>query len=244
MYIQLAHNTSFSTTMHETPFFLMFGQQARLPIDIIFDIPHVDISTTTEEFARSTRDNRQIVFELARRNLSQRVDQQEANNFKLPSIPEFTSGQKVLVYKPHQSTDRPNIKLIQPWRGPDITCSESSRVVHRIRLSDDTKQMAVHLTPIKTYRPRQSAPAPDFHKLAKLFQGKTEPTPYLVESETVLPHIGTYQVADVVDHRRRQGRHSFHNYIYRLRLIGFGPEADIEYRAHQVPQCQKLIAAY
>ena len=28
-FIQLAHNTSFSTTMHESPFFLMFGRQAR-----------------------------------------------------------------------------------------------------------------------------------------------------------------------------------------------------------------------
>ena len=42
-FIQLAHNTSFSSTMHETPFFLMFGRQARLPIDIIFGIPHVGI---------------------------------------------------------------------------------------------------------------------------------------------------------------------------------------------------------
>ena len=41
-----------------------------------------------------------------------------------------------------------------------------------------------------------------------------------------------------------KGRHSPHNYIYRLRLKGFGPEADLEYRAHQVPQCQELIAAY
>ena len=48
-FIQLAHNTSFSSTMHETPFFLMFGRQARLPIDIIFGIPHVGRSTTTEE---------------------------------------------------------------------------------------------------------------------------------------------------------------------------------------------------
>ena len=47
-FIQLAHNTSFSSTMHETPFFLMFERQARLPIDIIFGIPHFDRSTTTE----------------------------------------------------------------------------------------------------------------------------------------------------------------------------------------------------
>ena len=66
-----------------------------------------------------------------------------------------------------------------------------------------------------------------------LGQGKTLPTPALEESETVSPHIGIYQVADVVGHRRGQGRHSPHNYIYRLRLKGFGPEADLT-RSHNV----------
>ena len=243
-FIQLAHNTSFSSTMHETPFFLMFGRQARLPIDIIFGIPHVGKSATTEEFAHATRENLQIAFELARRNLSERIEKQKADNSKLPPISEFTPGQKVLIYKPHHSTDGPNPKLIQPWRGPYIICSKLSPVVYRIRHPDDTKQVSVHLAHIKSYRPRQSAPAPDFHKLEGLFLGKTLPTPALEESETVPPHIGTYQVADVVGHRRGQGRHSPHNYIYRLRLKGFGPEADLEYRAHQVPQCQELIAAY
>ena len=124
----------------------------------------------------------------------------------------------MLVYKHHHSTDGPNPKLIQPWRGPYIICSKLSPVVYRIRHPDDTKQVSVHLSGIKSYRPRQSAPAPDFHKLEGLFLGKTLPTPALEESETAPPHIGIYQVADVVGHRRGQGRHSSHNYIYRLRL--------------------------
>ena len=53
-FIQLARKTPFSSTMHKTSFFLMFGRQARLPIDVIFGIPHVGRSTTTEEFAHST----------------------------------------------------------------------------------------------------------------------------------------------------------------------------------------------
>ena len=219
--MQLAHNTSFSSTMHETPFFLMFGRQARLPIDIIFGIPHVGRSTTTEEFAHSTRENLQIAFELARRNLSERFDKQKASNSKLPPIPEFTPGQKVLVHKPHHSTNGPNPNLIQPWRGTYIICSKLSPAVYRIRHPDDTKQVSVDLAHIKSYRPRQSAPAPDFHKLEGLFLGKTLPTPALEESEKVPPHIGIYQVSDVVGHRRRRGRHSPHNYIYCLRFKGF-----------------------
>ena len=128
----------------------------------------------------------------------------------------------MLVYKPHDSTDGPNPKLIQLWRGPYVICSKLSSVVYRIQHPDDTKQVSVHLAHIKSYRPRQSAPAPDFHKLEReLFLGKTLPTPALEESETVPPHIGIYQVADVVGHRRRQGRHSPHNNIYCPRLKGF-----------------------
>ena len=138
---------------------------------------------------------------------------------QLTSYTGIHPGQKVLVYKPHQSTDGPNPKFIQPWRGPYIICSKVPPVVYRIRLPDDTKQVSVYLGHIKTYRSRQSAPAPDFHKLEKLFVGKTLPTPALEESDTALPHIGIYQIADVVGHRRGYGRHnSSHNYIYRLRL--------------------------
>ena len=183
----------------------------------------------------------QIAFELARRNLSERINTQKANNSKLPPTPKFTPGQKVLIYKPHPSTDGPNPNLIQPWRGP----YKLSPVMYRIRHPDDTKQVSVHLAHFKSYRPRQSAPAPDFHKLEGLLLGKKLPTPALEESETIPSHIGTYyQVADVIGHRRGQGRHSPHNHIYRLRLKGFGPEADLEYPAHHAPQCQELITVH
>ena len=91
-FIQLAHNTSYSTTMHVAPFLSMFGRQEILPIDMIFVIPHVGRSTTTEQFTHSTRENLQIAIEIARRNLSERIDKQKTNSSKLPPIPEFTPG--------------------------------------------------------------------------------------------------------------------------------------------------------
>ena len=59
-----------------------------------------------------------------------------------------------------------------------------------------------------------------FTKRENVFLGKTSPTPALDESETVVSRIDIYQVDDVVDHRRGQGRHTSYNYIYRLRPKG------------------------
>ena len=73
--------------MHETLFFLMFGRQPRLPVDIILGIPHVGRTADTEEFAQNTRDNLQIAFELARRNLTERADKQAEQKSKLKTVP-------------------------------------------------------------------------------------------------------------------------------------------------------------
>lgn len=37
---------------------------------------------------------------------------------------------------------------------------------------------------------------------------------------------------------------SYHCYIYRLRLKGFSPKAEVESQAHQVPQWYESIAEY
>ena len=171
------------------------------------------------------------------------LNKQNVANSKLPTVPEFPLNKKVLVYKPHQSTDGPSPKLIRPWRGPYTICSKLSLVVYRVQLPNGTKQVSVQFTHIKSYIPRQSTPAPDFHKVGNILPGKTLPTHTLDESETVLPRRGTYQVADVVGHRCGQGRHSSQSYIYCRRPKGFGPEADLECRAHQVLRCQESISA-
>ena len=241
--VQMAYNTSFNTTMHETPYFLMFGRQARLPVDVILGLPHVGTTTDTERFSQKTRDNLQIAFELARQNLKERADKQSAQNKKLPQIPVFEVGQKVLVYKPYQEADGPNPKLILPWRGPYIICSQLSPVVYRVRRANESREVSVHLAHLKQYYARQKPPAPQFNKLAEYFLGKRIPLP-AVENDENQPRIERYIVDKVVDHKTGRGRKSLHNYKYRLRLKGYGPESDLIYRADEVPQCHEMISAY
>ena len=98
----------------------------------------------------------------------------------------------------------------------------------------------------KTTHTRSIGSSTEPNRLDNLFLGKTLPAPAWDESKTVLPQIGIYQVADVVGHRRGRRRHSFQYALYpsSTTLKGFGPAADLESRAHQVPQCKKNIAAY
>ena len=124
--------------MHETPFFLKFGRQPRLPVGTILGIPHVRRTADTEEFAQNTRDKLQIASELARRNLTKRADKNAEQNSKLKPHPVSKPGQDVLVYRPYQDSDGPNPKLLLPYRGPYVLYSQLSPVVYRVRLTNDT----------------------------------------------------------------------------------------------------------
>ena len=104
--------------------------------------------------------------------------------------------------------------------------------------------MSVHLAHIKRYHPREKPPAPEFYKLANFFLRKQIPLPALDHQDQILPRIESYIVDKVVSHRRGPGRKSTHNFKYRARLQGYGPESDVEYRADEVPQCHELITAY
>ena len=243
-FIQLAYNTSFSSTMHETPFFLMFGRKPRLPVDIILGIPHVETTSNTEDFSKTTQENLQLAFELARRNLSERTQKQAAQNAKLRPIPVYKPGELVLVYRPYQDSDGPNPKLLLPWRGPYVICSQLSPVVYRVRRQNETREVSVHLAHIKRYYARKTPPAPDFDKLAEFFLGRPISLPELDHPDEAQPKIESYVVDKVVNHRSGKGPKTPYNYRYRLRLRGYGPESDLEYRADEIPKCQEMIAAY
>ena len=234
-FVQLAHNTSFSATMHETPFFFMFGRQPRLPVDIILGIPHVERTADTEELAQNTRDNVQIAFELARRTLTERADKQAEQKCKLKPYPVFKPGQKVLVYRPYQDSDGPNPKLLLPWRGSYVVFSQLSLVVYTAHLTNDTREVSVQLAHIKPYHQRETSPAPQFEKLVERFLGEPIYLPELDHPDAAQPKIESYFVDRVVDHKIGPGRPSPHNYKYRLRLRDNGPESDLEYRADDIP---------
>ena len=159
-------------------------------------------------------------------------------------MPVFKPGELVLVYRPYQDSDGPNPKLLLPWRGPYVICSQLSPVVYRVRRQNETGEVSVHLAHIKRYYARKTPPAPDFDKLSEFFLGRQIPLPELDHPDEAQPKIESYVVDKVVNHKSGKGPKTPYNYRYRLRLRGYSPESDLEYRADEIPQCQEMIAAY
>ncbi len=243
---QLAYNTSYSSTVHETPYFLMFGRQARLPVDIIMGLPHLGYEVDTHEFSKTTQENLQLAFELARRNLNERAEKQQIANSDATKYPVFRPGQRVLLFRPH-ATDGPNPKLQSPWRGPFVVRSQLSPVVYRVRpdsRSAEVSDVSVHLAHLKPYHSPSRPPAPDFNLLGEMFLGKSIPLPALLSDDNSAPRIESYVVDRIAGPDRARGRPGPHNYLYRLRLRGYGASQDLIRRAHEVPQCREMIAAY
>ena len=87
-FVQFAHSTAYSTTLQETPHFLMFRRAAVLPVDLILGVPCTSAQQKQLDYSKETVENLQLAYELARRNLRERADKQAVVNETL-SFPSF-----------------------------------------------------------------------------------------------------------------------------------------------------------
>ena len=68
----MAHATTYTSTVHETPHYLLFGRMPTLLIDIIMGMPQAELPDTASHLPRA--------YELARQNLDERSAVRESSN--------------------------------------------------------------------------------------------------------------------------------------------------------------------
>ena len=114
----MAYNTSVQSSMGFTPFYLMFGCQARLPVDIIYGTgapegESRDVSTYVASLKRRMSE----AFEIVRRNVSKHHQYQKTLYDEKVHGKPYKPGDWVWLHSPviPRGSSR---KLHRPWKGP------------------------------------------------------------------------------------------------------------------------------
>ena len=175
-FVQMAHNTAYSSTLHETPQYLMFGRMPTLPIDVIVGMSQADIPDSALQYTHKTVENLKFAYELARQNLGERANAQATSNADL-RYQQFQPGDLVLVHQSHNAQDDPNNELLSPWRDPYQVRHRVSPVVYRVSKDGDSAETSVHLGRMKPYHQRSVFADPDFNEINQICLLYTSPSP-------------------------------------------------------------------
>ena len=119
------YNTSEQGSTGFTPFYLMFGRQARIPLDLMFRTP-VDETRSANQYAWSLRQSLQNAYELVRKNLK------TASYRQKDLYDERIYGKLYkVVWQHNPAVPRGHTrKLYCPWTGPHKVVKKLGPVVY------------------------------------------------------------------------------------------------------------------
>ncbi len=108
----MAYNTSVHPTTGYTPFYLMYGRQARMPIEIMYGPPSPQ-PTTVSEYASTLRSNLEAAYARVRDQMGHQLDRQkELYDQKRHGWP-FKQGELVWLHCP--AVPRGQSKKLHMW---------------------------------------------------------------------------------------------------------------------------------
>ena len=145
-----AYNTSIQASTGYTPYYLMYGREARLPIDLQFGTSFSD-TLSSDLYVQQLQSSLSYAYQIVRNTLGN-VQQRQKTLYdsSLHGKP-FAKGDTVWLYSPviPQGGHR---KLHHPWTGPYKVESKLSDLNYKIipLLTDSPKPLIVSLQPFET----------------------------------------------------------------------------------------------
>ena len=139
----MAYNSSVQSSTGYTPFYLMFGRQARLPLDVMYktSIPVVS-GTTSGEYAVALQTQLRTAYSLVRQRLSTtHIRQKELYNSKVHGQP-HKPGDLVWLHST-VAKKGPRHKLHHQWTGPFKVVKKLSDATYRIQHTQKHNQRKV-----------------------------------------------------------------------------------------------------
>ena len=118
-FVQLAHNTAYIKTLHETPlitrqFKRVHENCCRATSRYHSRRSHLyNTSQSRQDYSRRTVENLQVAYEIARRNLQERAEKQAKSNENI-TFPSFQPGDPSAIHRPYTPADGPCCALGDP----------------------------------------------------------------------------------------------------------------------------------
>ena len=149
-YVAFAYNTSTHSATKETPFTLLYGREAVLPLDtLLLQPPPAPVSASDYKTLVIER-----IADLQKRGLLQIQKAQQAMEGRFPpmsTVPRYAVGQKVWVLHPHVPRGLSR-KLNKPWKGPFIVLEKLSDLNYKVQPLGGKATRIVHINKLKIYR--------------------------------------------------------------------------------------------
>ena len=146
----MAYNSSVQSTTGYSPYFLMFGRDARLPMDIIYDTTPPD-GIEQQPYAAYVKSQHVLLtdaFRQVRENTGQKYSfQKELYNKKVHGQP-LVDGEMVWLFNPAIRKGQSR-KLHKPWSGPYRIRRKMSEVTYQIQHTGNHKLKVVHFNRLK-----------------------------------------------------------------------------------------------
>lgn len=149
--ILFAHRTSILEAIGDSPVYVLYGREPRLPIDVKYlRLDSDNMSSSVLEHRKRVVEKVEMAQNLARENLQ--LSQQKMNDYYDRNVrePVFEVGQRVWVYTP-RSKKGLSKKLLQNWLGPYRIVEKSSPVHFQIRTDTNKVTFAVHANRMKPF---------------------------------------------------------------------------------------------
>ena len=158
-YICFAYNTSRQDTTGFSPFFLLYGREAILPIDVFLGAqpnPWIDVPQANVPYADRLLNDLHEARNLVRIRIQRAQEKQKQIYDAQHHDVSFQKGDVVLVYKPIRKKGRSD-KLLHRWIGPYVVIRRTTPVNYEVKLQQGRhKSDIVHVVAMKPFHVRES----------------------------------------------------------------------------------------
>jgi len=153
-----AYRTTPQSSTNTTPFYLVYGREARLPIDLVYASDEISSPETVYKRIVQMLDQLQPARDRAAQNIQRAQDRQKKSYDQRVRPVTFDIGDKVLRYN-SKDKDRHDVKLKPKWTGPYWVHDTFHNGTYKLRTMDgDVLVKPAHGDRLKLYKSRHPEP--------------------------------------------------------------------------------------